>query len=108
LKRQAYPPDPPLTAEERARVSALNPEQIQAIDDALMANVSGRWRKVARVVLSAMSDLERDGKRVMGIPDIFYAERIRELIKRGQIEGAGDFNRMGRSEVRLPSDQNAE
>jgi len=102
MMRDDYPPDPPLTAEERGRASALSSEQVQEIDDALMANVSDRWRKVARVVASAMSDLKRDTIFVMGIPDIFYAERIRELIKRGQIEGDGDFTRMGRSEVRLP------
>jgi hypothetical protein len=97
-----YPPDPPLRAEERARVAELSTAQIQAIDDALMANVSIRWRKVARVVMSAMDALKQEGNLLTGIPDIFYAERVRELMNRGQIEGDGDFSRMGRSEVRLP------
>jgi hypothetical protein len=106
--KDSYLPDPPLTVEERARVAALSPAQVQDIDDALMANVSRQWRKVARVVMSAMIDLKRDGKRVIGIPDIFYAERIRELMNQGRIEGDGDFSRMGRSEVRLSPTPDAE
>ena len=97
-----YPPDPPLSAEQSALVNALTPEQIQAIDDALMSNVAARWRKVARVVMSAMDDLDKNGARVTEIPDIFYAERIRDMLKRGLLEGEGDFTRMSLSEVRLP------
>ena len=102
MTRDYYPPDPPLTAEERSRVALLSPEQLQAVDAALMANISDQWRKVARVVMSAMSDLDEEGKRVIGIPDIFYVERIREFMKAGHIEGDGDFTRAGRSEIRLP------
>ena len=94
-----YPPDPPLTAEQRAKVAALSRAQIQAIDDALLSNVSSQWRKVARVVGTTMMTLK---DRIVGIPDIYYAERLRGFVNKGLIEAEGDFTRMGRCEVRLP------
>jgi len=102
MTKDDYPADPSLTNEELVRVAALNPADIQLIDDALMANVDRQWRKVARVVMSAMIDLKKQGPRVSGIPDVYYAERVRELMHRGLVEGDGDFTRMGRSEIRLP------
>lgn len=95
-------PDPPLTAEAAALARALTPAQVSAIDAALLAQVSEDWRKIARVVGFAMMD---QAVRVSGLPDIFYADRVRELIAAGRLESQGDVSAMGLGEVRLPSEQ---
>ena len=71
----------------------------QEIDDAILANVIHRWRKVARVVGSAMSQL---GEKRRGRDDLYFAQRVLSLVQRGLIEAEGDLEQMGRCEVRLP------
>ena len=93
-------PDPPLTAEQQAIVSALTDEQVAEIDRALLANCIERRRKVAAVVGRTMTDQFMD--RFEGVPDIYYAARIRALVERGQLESFGDLGYMRYSEVRLP------
>lgn len=92
------PPDPPLSAAQRALVGALTADAVLAIDEALLSNASTQWRKVARIVGMTMSSLPA---RVHGIPDVYYAERVRELVARGLLESQGDLTRMRYSEVRL-------
>jgi len=36
------------------------------------------------------------------VPDIFYAERVRNLVAEGKLESQGNLLYMGFSEVRLP------
>jgi hypothetical protein len=91
-------PDPPLTPQQRRLVKALTSAQIRAIDLALLANISPNWRSVARVVAATMLDVEN---RAGGIPDVFYAERVRLLVERGIIEAQGDMSRMRLLEVRF-------
>ena len=93
-------PDPPLSPEESARVAELTERDIRNIDEALMAEAAPRWRKVARLVGGAMS---HQPTRIDGIPDIFYAQRVRHLVERGLLESFGDLRFMGWSEVRLAS-----
>ncbi len=93
-------PDPPLTAEQQAIVSALTDEQVAEIDRALLANCIERRRKVAAVVGRTMTDQFMD--RFEGVPDIYYAARIRALVERGKLESFGDLGYMRYSEVRLP------
>jgi hypothetical protein len=93
-------PDPALSAAEREAVARLTADQLNAIDEALVANACDRWRKVARVVGTAMSALRG---RVSGIPDVFYAQRVRELVAAGRLESQGNLAFMGYSEIRLPS-----
>jgi hypothetical protein len=69
------------------------------IDEAILANITDRWRKVARVVGSAMSQL---GNRRAGRNDFYFAERVAQLAKKGLIEYEGDLAQMGRCEIRLP------
>jgi len=71
----------------------------EEIDEALLANVIHRWRKVARVVGSAMSQL---GDKRRGRDDLYFAQRVSSLVQRGLIEADGDLDQMGRCEVRLP------
>jgi len=71
----------------------------EEIDEALLANITDDWHKVVRVVGSAMSQL---GNRRAGRNDLYFAERVAQLAKRGLIEYEGDLAQMGRCEIRLP------
>jgi len=92
-------PDWPPTEEQQARIDELTPEHIRLIDEAILANASSQYRKVARVVGTAMQ--ANDGL-VPKVPDIFYAERVRNLVAEGKLESQGNLLYMGFSEVRLP------
>ena len=91
--------DPPLTFEQLARIKSLSAEEINAIDEALFENTAHAWRKVARVVMSTMFSLE---SRVKGVPDVFYGQRVKALVAKGQLESQGNLNRMRYSEVKRP------
>jgi len=93
-------PDPPLSEEQRANSDRLTDLELREIDETLLSCACNRWRKVARVVGTAMG---RIPNRKPGVPDLFYAERVRLLVRRGQLEADGDLAYMGRSEVRLPA-----
>ena len=90
--------DPPLTDEQSDLVSKLSEAELCHIDDALLSNISTQWRKVARVVGTTMSEQEN---RIIGIPDVFYAQRISQLAKKGLIESQGNLQAMRYSEVKL-------
>lgn len=87
-----------LTSEQLQAVGTLSTTEIDAIDTALMAEVTDRWQKIARVIARAMDALG-DGRRA-GVPDVYFAERVRELERRGLIESVGNTRRMRFSEVR--------
>jgi len=91
--------DPVLTADESARVAQLTESDIRRIDEALVAAASANWRKVARVVASAMNESTHGP----GIPDIYYASRVRALVEAGRLESQGNLEYMRFSEVRLPA-----
>ncbi|TBU94413.1 DUF3658 domain-containing protein [Phytopseudomonas dryadis] len=80
-------------------IAALRPEQVQAIDSAVMRAADRNWRKVAFIVGTAMGTLP---ERVPGIPDVFYAQRVAALVAQGRLESQGNLARMRYSEVRLP------
>ena len=91
------PQDPLLSKEQLARVAQLSHEQVEAIDSALSSQCTASWRKVSHVVGFALEQL-----RLPGIPDVFFALRVREHIALGRLEGRGDLTRMRYSEVRFP------
>ena len=91
-------PLPALSPDELARVGQLNDSDIQRIDEALLGASDVRWRKVARVVGSAMDA----ATHVPGIPDIFYAQRVRKLVEAGRLQSQGNLDYIRFSEVRLP------
>ncbi len=98
---EAYEPaDPPPDADALKLIAALRPEQIEAIDAAVLHAADRNWRKVAFVVGTAMGALSG---RVSGIPDVFYAQRVALLAAQGRLEFQGDLARMLYSEVRVPS-----
>ncbi len=91
--------DPPLDPEDFEAVAALTRNDLNAIDQALLAASDTNWRKVAFVVGAAMDtypDLYHD------IPDVFYSQRVRTLVSAGQLEAQGNLYRMRFSEVRHP------
>jgi len=91
-------PDRPMSAEQEARAQLLRSAQLQRIDEYLLSHTSHQWRKVAYVIGQTMKDIH---DRFPGIPDIFYALRIKHLAKSGVIEAAGNLDRMRHSEIRL-------
>lgn len=90
-------PDPELTPEQLNLVAELTETEIEAIDNALLANASEKWRKVARVVGATMMELPC---RVEGVPDVFYSQRVRKLVEVGLLESQGNLSHMRHSEVR--------
>ncbi|SDY65974.1 Protein of unknown function [Lysobacter sp. yr284] len=97
---QYEPADAAPDAAGLERIAALRPEQIQAIDAALMSACDRDWRKVAGVVGGAMGSVPG---RVVGICDGYYAARVSGLVARGLLESRGDLSRMRYSEVRVAS-----
>lgn len=93
--------DPPSL--QSKKVAALTAAQIAAIDDALFAKTERYFRKVAFVVGSMMSD---SSGQVAGIPDVFYAQRVRGLVEDGVLEHQGSLDRMRWCEVRRISKSN--
>ena len=88
-----------MTAEELTIVAQLTSSDIKRIDDRLLANTISEWRKVARVVAEAMTDLKHEFPTV---PDLFYGQRVIALAERGLLESEGNLQRMRFSEIRLP------
>jgi hypothetical protein len=94
------PPDPPLDVAQSLRVSKLTQSELQEMDRALLRQAIGQWRKVARLVSGAMSELSG---HIRDVPDIYYAQRVRNLVALGELESQGNLAYMCFSEVRLPS-----
>jgi hypothetical protein len=97
--KEHEPADPAPDADALKLIAALQPEQVEAIDAAVMRAADRNWRKVAFVVGSVMGTLSG---RVSGIPDVFYAQRVATLVSRGRLESQGNLSRMRFSEVRIP------
>lgn len=93
------PADPTLDTAALKLIAALRPEQVQAIDSALMHAADRNWRKVAFVIGTVMGTLP---EQVPGIPDVFYAQRVAALVAQGRLESQGYLSRMRYGEVRLP------
>lgn len=92
-------PDPPLDFEQSMRVSRLTQAELQQMDRELLSQASTEWRKVARIVGMAIGKLR---ERIPGVSDIYYAQRVQNLVALGQLESQGNLARMRSSEVRLP------
>ncbi|MEP7074727.1 MAG: DUF3658 domain-containing protein [Acidobacteriota bacterium] len=77
-------PEPigPLTEEQQERLDRLTENELRTIDDSLMADASTQWRKVARIVGSAMTANE---EAIEKVSDIFYVLRLRKLVDEGRL-----------------------
>lgn len=73
----------------------------EEIDRLLLANITNQWRKVARVVATTMSLMDREERG--GRDDLYFAKRVAVLVEKGLIEYVDDLSRMGHCEVRLLS-----
>jgi pimeloyl-ACP methyl ester carboxylesterase len=93
-------PDPPLNVQQALLVAQLTQQELQEIDRVLLQQAAHSFRKVARVVGGAMSALPA---RIPGIPDVYYAQRVRNLVAQGLLESQGNLAYMRYSEVRLPA-----
>ncbi len=93
------PPHQPLDAAEREAVAALTSSDVAHIDAAILRHVTGQWRKVAMIVVSAMAE----PGLVHGLPDVYFAERLKLLVASRRVEARGDLDRMRFSEARSPS-----
>lgn len=93
-------PDRDLTPDQVELVEQLTNDEVQAIDNALLANCCESWRKVARVVGTTMTELPN---RVEGIPDVYYSQRVRKLVEAELLEAQGNLSYMRYSEVRRPT-----
>ncbi len=93
-------PDRNLTEEEKELVAKLSDVELKEIDQMILSFAHAKYnRKVARIVGSAMSSLSN---RVHGIPDVFYAQRVAQLVRQGLLVAEGNLKYMRYSEVRLP------
>ncbi len=99
MREELPKPDGELTADQVSLVEQLGPDEVLRIDNALLANTWEKWRKVAMVVGMTMMNLPR---RVEGIPDIYYSQRVKKLVNDGLLESQGDLTCMRFSEVRRP------
>ncbi len=88
-----------LTEDEALLIAGLPAELITRIDDALLAESTHQFQKVARIVGQVMQSFSDEPSE---IPDIYYAQRIAKLVKAGLLESQGNLGRMRFSEVRLP------
>jgi len=76
-----------------ASVTAAN------IDALIFADMVGHWRKVARIVASALTICEA---RSIPLSAEVIAARVQELAETGRIESKGNLTMWRHSEVRLP------
>jgi hypothetical protein len=90
--------DPPPTPEESARNAALTEDQRRLIDTLLLKNASDTWRKMARIIASAMLEVPVELK---DISDSYFAGRLRDLVATGQLESRGHLAVMRHCELRL-------
>lgn len=93
------PPDTALSDAENERVSKLTFEDIRAIDQAILADCASSWRKVARVVGTAMQEVSTP---LRDVPSGYFALRVASLVDDGQLESQGNLDYMRFSEIRLP------
>ena len=90
-------PHRPMTAEQYSRVKSLTATDIENIDDALAMHITERFQKAAKIIGLAMED----SRLCIGIPDIFYFERLKLFAERGVVELIGYSGNMRFCELRL-------
>jgi len=92
-------PDPPMSEEEARVAASVSREHVERIDAELLSHARKYLRKVAMLVGLAMGN---EALRIPGLPDVYYAQRIRALVEKGALIAEGNLAFMRYSEVRLP------
>ncbi len=98
-RRTLPEPDEPMNLEEQAIADSLSAEFIRKIDSGLLSHATNNNRKVAMLIGLTMMD---NSLRVKGLPDIYYAQRVKALVASGLLTADGNLDYMRFSEVRLP------
>jgi len=93
--------DPPMSPEQATIAASLSPEFVAKIDQVILSHALPRNRKVAMMVGLTMRDRS---VRVPGLPDLFYAQRVKALVAKGLLVAEGNLDYMRYSEVRLPEE----
>ena len=88
-----------LSEDQKNRIKSLVPSDIEEIDEQLLKNAGRKWRKVAMVVGLTMTEFN---KKYSGIPDLFFAQRVKELVNTGLLQSKGNLDHMRFSEVKKP------
>ena len=88
---------PTFTAEQKKMIDQLSEANIRRIDQTLLSNASAQWSRTDRIVLATMIELDNG----MGLPTIYFAERIEHLVREGLLESKGDLAGTRSGEVRL-------
>ena len=70
----------------------------ELVDEAILASCVPNFRKVTRIISDTAKALESSTEATF----YFVAGRIKALVAAEKLEGAGDLDRWGYSEVRLP------
>ena len=86
-----------LTPEEEFRVSKLKAKELKMIDAALLAEASTSERKISWLVGKTLKSL---GTEFSGIPDIFFARRVRKLVGEGKLQMDGESEYVRLTEAR--------
>ncbi len=97
-------PDRPLTTDQQALADSLDPAVVANVDAILLSHARNRGRKVAMLVGLTMAETEVAG---IGLPDKYYADRVKSLIEVGKLVAIGDPDYMRHCEVFLPQDGDA-
>src|SRR4051812_9728258 len=77
-----FGPDPGLSSEGARVAASLSEKFIERIDAELLKHARRQPRKVAMLVGLAMSN---PSVRVRGLPDVYYAQRVRLLVAKGAL-----------------------
>ncbi len=88
---------PILTERQKEKIAKLTKDEVNNIDKLLLKNITPQWQKVAKIVGISMFS---SPLKIKDIPDIYYAQRIEKMAKKGIIESQGNLQSMRHSEVR--------
>ncbi len=95
------PPDTLMNDEEQAVANRLTPSEVERIDEALLSDCVSSFRKVARVIATALEQMpEQLDKVSVG----YFAQRVIAMVDAGKLESQGNLEHIRFSEVRLPHD----
>lgn len=90
--------DQPLTIEQREFANKLSDSELSEVDTFILYHASSKWKKIAWLVGRSLIEFY---ERYPELPDVFYSERVRLLIKNKNFEFQGHLNNMRYCEVKI-------